>query len=48
MFQRLEDVEKRYDELTVKISDPNEIANTRKLAEAYERTCRACTSCRKI
>ena len=28
MFQRLEDVEKRYDELTKKISDPNEIANT--------------------
>ena len=28
MFQRLEDVEKRYDELTIKISDPNEIANT--------------------
>ena len=28
MFQRLEDVEKRYDELTVKISDPAEIAQT--------------------
>jgi len=28
MFQRLEDVEKRYDELTVKISDPEEIAKT--------------------
>ena len=28
MFQRLEDVEKRYEELTVKISDPEEIANT--------------------
>ena len=28
MFQRLEDVEKRYDELTIKISDPEEIANT--------------------
>lgn len=28
MFQRLEDVEKRYDELTEKISDPEEIANT--------------------
>ena len=26
MFQRLEDVEKRYEELTVKISDPEEIA----------------------
>ena len=26
MFQRLEDVEKRYEELTVKISDPAEIA----------------------
>lgn len=26
MFQRLEDVEKRYDELTIKISDPVEIA----------------------
>ena len=28
MFQRLEDVEKRYDELTEKISDPEEIAKT--------------------
>ncbi|MCI8392478.1 MAG: peptide chain release factor 1, partial [Clostridia bacterium] len=28
MFQRLEDVEKRYEELTVKISDPAEIAQT--------------------
>ncbi len=28
MFQRLEDVEKRYDELTTKISDPEEIAKT--------------------
>ncbi len=28
MFQRLEDVEKRYEELTVKISDPEEIAKT--------------------
>ena len=28
MFQRLEDVEKRYDELTIKISDPEEIAKT--------------------
>lgn len=28
MFQRLEDVEKRFDELTVKISDPEEIAKT--------------------
>ena len=28
MFQRLEDVEKRYEELTTKISDPEEIANT--------------------
>ncbi len=28
MIQRLEDVEKRYEELTVKISDPEEIANT--------------------
>lgn len=28
MFQRLEDVEKRYDELTIKISDPEEIAQT--------------------
>ena len=28
MFQRLEDVEKRFDELTVKISDPAEIAQT--------------------
>lgn len=28
MFQRLEDVEKRYEELTIKISDPEEIAKT--------------------
>ncbi len=28
MFQRLEDVEKRYEELTAKISDPEEIAKT--------------------
>lgn len=28
MFQRLEDVEKRYEELTTKISDPEEIAKT--------------------
>ena len=28
MFQRLEDVEKRFDELTIKISDPEEIAKT--------------------
>ena len=28
MFQKLEDVEKRYEELTVKISDPAEIAQT--------------------
>lgn len=28
MFQKLEDVEKRYEELTTKISDPEEIANT--------------------
>ena len=28
MFQRLEDVEKRYEELTIKISDPEEIAQT--------------------
>ena len=28
MFQKLEDVEKRYDELTTKISDPEEIAKT--------------------
>lgn len=28
MFQRLEDVEKRYDELTIRISDPEEIAKT--------------------
>ncbi len=40
MFQKLEDVEKRYDELTIKISDPAEIANTRKLAKINERTCR--------
>ena len=31
MFQRLEDVEKRYEELTVKISDPAEIAQTSNL-----------------
>ena len=29
MFQKLEDVEKRYEELTVRISDPAEIADTR-------------------
>lgn len=40
MFQKLEDVEKRYDELTIKISDPSEIANTRKLAKINERACR--------
>lgn len=40
MFQKLEDVEKRYDELTIKISDPKEIANTRKLAKVNERTRR--------
>ena len=28
MFQKLEDVEKRYDELTIKISDPEVIART--------------------
>ena len=28
MIQRLEDVEKRYEELTAKISDPEEIAKT--------------------
>ncbi len=48
MFQRLEDVEKRYDELTTRISDPNEIADTRELAKAYERTLRTFSCCRKI
>ena len=28
MFQKLDDVEKRYDELTVQISDPEVIART--------------------
>ena len=41
MFEKLEAVEKRYEDLTKLISDPEVIAKQAEWQKLHERTCRA-------
>lgn len=47
MFQKLDSVEKRYEDLTIKISDPD-IILSKTNGKLHERTCRDRTNCREI
>ena len=48
MLDRLEFTENKYDEITMKISDPLVIANQKEWQKLMQRTCRIGNTCYKI